>query len=531
MSIELPSSEKLCPKFAECNLEPVKYLVVMSQYPLGIFTMNGDITDWFSLNDKLQTHFQKSRYSPAPANIYNLHPEHSFIGDLLEVTTKRDYIGSGDETGLKCLSNIRIIKIGNDINKIADRIPATLDAIDNELFSFTTEDGAFFGTYKGPVSMKGFSAEEDGSFRRMWVESLGERFSGKRRKVPLFLKETGELELADDDKPFTHIGKFPQIGGHESLAVSEFMGLSAARVAGLRVSSFALVSQGQNLPPMFVTERFDISQKSEIGAPIILMQDFYSLSGEDPEKAKEFAGCYETFLAQWKGQLSGYDETQQLVEMREAFSSLLLSYIINDDDKHAKNFTTLKIIDPESLDLVGIKFAPTFDTVCNVLTGRQGSEMFYKLRSKDQGRRKVYHMDDWLNLLKTDALKVGDRDYGLFETKEEAESYIRNFAERAAQTVIDIAQNPPNVCLENDFSCIIQHDMKVAACIAYERATDLGVSNLEIEIDISNTWKSNKKIGAKVRNSELDRKSLEAYCSGYGVDCSGGTLLPDIAAE
>lgn len=496
------------------SVSPAKYLVVMSQLPLGIVAVNGEISNWFSLNDDLSRHLQKSRYSAAPAIIHNLHPEQSFIGPLLNITTKRDYIGSGDEKGLNCLSNIRIIKIDDNILKVAERIPASMDVIKGHLGAFTSDSGVFEGVYSGPFSMKGLSPEEDGSFRRMWVDSLGERFSGQRRKIPLSLDVEGNMTLPEDGLPFTHIGKYAQLGGHESLAVSEFMGLSAARAGGLRVAPFALISQGPELPPMFVTQRFDIQENPD---NIVFMQDFYSMNGEDPEKARHSHGSYEAFLSQWNHQLRGYDEAHRLTEMREAFTSLLVSYVINDSDKHPKNFTTLKSIDRETLQEVDLRFAPTFDAVCDVITGRQGKEMFFKLREKDQGRRPVYHMNDWLDLLKTSAMKVGDRQYGIFETKEDAEHYVRTVASRAAQAVIDIAQDPPEACRNNAFSHIIDFDMKIAASIAYERAFDLGANDLDIDIDCAAVWKVNKKEGPKVREAEINRMSTSGYLKQYGV--------------
>jgi len=499
---------------------------------VGLFDVDADGGYVWTVKDAaLDSHFPKSRYSALPATIHNLHPDLGIFGQLLHVDTKEGFIG----TGIKCLSGIRVFPMADKLKGEFIQRGQSLDIRASALANVTSTDGAFTGTYAEPQGMAG-TPEFNQVLADQWVGRFNHRFSGKQTKMPGFLN--GEvISPAVDRLPFTHFIKYPSAGGREGDGVLEWAGLRMARATGIKVNDFALVPQGDKLPPAIVVERFDIPHNAEdLQKEWLLLQDFYSIMGEDPmndsRDRSPLLFRYDDLLSGWIKYCDKNDPASTEKNAKAFLTRMFTSWAANDADLHAKNMSTLINIDPHTKQVKSVEFSPAYDICTSTLCGTDGEPMYYNLnRKKGQAFEgnppRVLNMNDFMDFLKSPKLSVEGKPFCVFDTADEAKSFIRDIASKVAYEAVECCKALPAMQKDSEWGPLMNMEMQHLAVIALKRAKSIGADVPDVIFD-PRLNKAIQKYGAKARRDAYDR-------SGMGIQYrdifeNGTALTRDIAA-
>lgn len=486
--------------------------------PVGCLTIRapGEY-EWTILDPALNALFPQSRFAKGmPATVFNLHPDLGMFGELLNITTKAEYI----ERGMRALSNISFHPTGEH-ETIKPQFNGTTPILDVHGAALANEKDpaldSFHGTYAGPVGMAG-TEEFNAMLKRQWIGRFSHRFSGKQTKLPMNLQGS-ILVPALGRLSFTHFAKYPTVGGRESDGLLEWMGLRQARDLGMEVNDFALVDQGRDYAPLLAVERFDIPKKSgDTDEPWVLLQDFYSILGQDP--ANDATTDHRLF--RYDDLVAGFidysrknlpdtpDKEERIYKNAQAvLKRIFLAWASNDGDLHAKNFSTLIYVDPKTKKITDVRFAPVYDSCPSVFSGKDGGSMYYNLRIP-KGRGAIYegkpantlNMNSFIDFLDNPRISVGGKRYCIFDTRAEAETFIRDIAAKVAQSAVDSLHSIPPFVHDLKHAPMLIFDAQMAAAIAVERARKIGAKTPDYPFD-PDIYKKNKEFGARARHSAL----------------------------
>lgn len=488
------------------------YRVDFNGNTVGLFDVDdkGKYT-WSVVDPQIAQAFPKSKFSDLPSTIHNLHPDLGMFGLLLHVKTKEEFIG----TGIKCLSGIRVFPV---LDKATGMIPergARLDFKMSALNDHTSPDGTFSGIYGGPYGMAG-RPEFNELLSQQWVGRFNHRFSGKQTKMPGHLN--GHLLLpAVDSLSFTHFIKYPTVGGREADGLLEWAGLRAARDTGLKVNDFALLDQGPDLPPAIIVERFDIPRSPEdLKKDWVLMQDFYSIAGEDPlndtRDRQPLLFRYDELMANWINYCNKHDPANTDKNARAFLTRLITSWASNDADLHAKNMSALIHIDPQTKTITSVELSPAYDVCPSTLSGRDGEPMFYNLNAKkgqhfeSRPPRKL-NMNDWMNFLKSPKLAIGGKPYGIFDTEDEAKKFVRDVTSKVAHSIVQSYLEVPHFVRVQKHAATLMMEMQHLAAISINRARSIGADVPDIDFD-PGLKAAVEKYGAKARRDAYEKSGL-----------------------
>ncbi len=499
---------------------------------------------WEWADDRMAAIFPRSRYSPLPATIHNLHPDLGMFGKMLDITTKEDFL----LPGIKALSGLRVRPCDKTYSQHFNQLSSTTDSLIEAIDRHLDSDKVFTGTYKGPSGLAN-TPEFNREVVRQWLGRFSQRYSGKQIKLPCVLtNNAGEgavLQPATDPLPFTHFLKFPSIGGRESDGVMEWLGLKMSEAVGLPTNKFGLVDQGRDHPPALVTERFDIPRTDPKGGienqhEMLLLQDFYSIVGEDPLKdtsdRKMFR--YDELLEGWQKFTKKHDPDRLQENTEKFLRRLFLAWAANDGDLHAKNFSTLMRVDSRTMQVKAVEFAPIYDSCVSVFNGLTGDRLFYRLnRPKgsmvDPPPPVNLNMNDFMAFMKSPHISVGGKPYCIFDTAQDAEKYIKKIVSTVAHTAVDAMYNPPPFLHDLKDASVIMFDLQLAAAICVTRAKTIGADVPDVEFD-RDLAKVARSIGAKQRRDALGRDG--DYYNGYrqayarALEKSGRVCIPAKAA-
>lgn len=159
-------------------------------------------------------------------------------------------------------------------------------------------------------------------------ESLVERYLGQTTIAGVQPKILVPEPTVGDKSAFTLPELIVKTNGPEfpGLAVNEFICMSIARKAGLRVPEFYLSADER----LFIMRRFDITENGQrLG-----MEDICALTGRTADK--KYRSSYE----QVAKAVSVFSETPSR-DLAEYFRSLCITVLVGNGDAHLKNFAFL----------------------------------------------------------------------------------------------------------------------------------------------------------------------------------------------
>ncbi|HEY2256694.1 MAG TPA: type II toxin-antitoxin system HipA family toxin [Variovorax sp.] len=137
---------------------------------------------------------------------------------------------------------------------------------------------------------------------------------------------------------------------YPGLAANEYLCLSAARRAGIDVSSFALSDDGQ----MLILDRFDLVAQDDVRIERLGFEDIAALAGlrvRDIHSDRKYQGSYQR-IAELLRQLQLHSDN-----LHRFFQQVAFSVMVHNGDAHLKNFGVLYRSETEKW------LAPMFDVV------------------------------------------------------------------------------------------------------------------------------------------------------------------------
>lgn len=453
--------------FADSPENPTDFLFCWHGHTIAYFKLGG-IKEWHSLDPAFDNLFVMDPQNKLPMFLNNLKPE-GWLQEHLNYELQTDYIRGGR----RFLSNVVIFHRNGALNLNGNTgKPVMIDERLASLADFTDEKGIFTGNYKTPRGMNNDPIFEN-TLAPFWESKYMPRFSGAELKFPVCLNAQGDVDPALQI-PFNAIAKYPGRNGHEALGVNEFLGMKMARAAGLETPAFALVDQGNGLPPVYLIERYDIPVKGQKNTEWMITQDFCTLMQKPSEEKSR--GSIEKVgekIAELS-KLAGTDRTQENLE--NLFKRAVFGWVINDEDMHLKNLSLLYKFDPETKTLKDISFAPCYDPTTDVFTGVAGAAMSLTIGQKATHLT----MHNFISL----AQKLGIYADGKGGTDAaKVTQVVSDIARNAAQTAIDFASDLPSFVKDKPWT----YDVLVQVSHVADRARRLGVKGLPW--DSQSIWK------------------------------------------
>jgi serine/threonine-protein kinase HipA len=466
-------------EYAGSAENPSDFLLCWHGHTVAYFKMGGK-KEWQSLDSAFDKLFVMSPDGKLPMFLDNLKPE-GWLKEHIKYDLQTDYI----RDGRRFLSNLVIfprnghLKLNGNTGK-----PVMLDVHLTSLASFVDDQGIFTGDYK---TVRGMNSDPvfESSMEKFWENKYMTRFSGAELKLPVCLTADGAIDAALES-PFNVIAKYPGKHGYEALGVNEFLGMKMARAAGIETPAFALVDQGNGLPPAYLIERYDIPFKGQ-ETDWMITQDFCTLTQNSGER--KGAGSIEKIGAKVAeiSKLATNDRTQENLE--KLFQRTVLGWVINDEDMHMKNMSMLYKFDSEAKTLKDITFAPCYDATTDVFANAGGSEMSLSVGNV----RRPLTLRNFVGLAKS--LGIYNDANGNVDMKK-VESVVKHIAGKAAETAIDFARNMPAFVKDKPWT----YDILVQTSHVADRARKLGIKDLDW--DSQAVWKDFTTQGARYRRAE-----------------------------
>ncbi len=469
-------------EFATSDENPRDFLLCWYGHTVGYFKMGG-VKQWAPLAPAFKDLFVMDEEGKLPMFLDNLKPE-GWLKDHVDAELQTDYIRDGK----RFLSNLVIYHRngGLDLDNDGSQSEIMLDERLTQLADFVDKDGIFTGKCSMPKGMSDDPVFEH-AVAKYWENKHMPRFSGAELKFPTCLSVHGDTEPALD-KPFNVIAKYPGRFGYEALGVNEFLGMKMAKAAGLDTPAFALVDQGDNLPPIYMIERYDIPFKG-VHDEWLITQDFCTLmqkKGDDKDACSlEQIGKRIAEVSK----LAGHDQTHKNLE--DFFKRSAFAWIMNDGDLHMKNMSMLYAFDPAAKTIRDISFAPCYDPTTDVFSNRGGVDATLRMSGK-KSNLKVKSFIDFAQNLGLYKDENGKTD------PKKVEAVILDMAKTAADTAVDFARNMPGFIKDHAWS----FDVKVQASHVVDRARALGVKGLDWDSDA--VWKEFKTKGPLARRAEQE---------------------------
>ncbi len=409
-------------------------------------------------NDSMQSlfgaHLPCRESDGMPWFLANLWPDN----DMFSILGHKDQI-SYITGGLKFPANITISR-----NAPWDH-PVRNDYLLTSLENHIDDHGVFTGRMmrKLPKSLE--ENELAHELSSLWKNRHVPRYSGKEIKIPMTLHEEGELQSAITS-PFTHFLKFPNAGLREGWGVNEWMCMELCAATGLPTAKHALVPLGDNPPPAYMTERFDIDPLTHRGNKRYLIQDFCTLSGmrpldqlhPDSNKEGKAAGSLEQ-VAKIVKQYSSSPQD----DVENLFKRTLVSIAVADSDMHRKNISMIFEYDADRNELLSGHLAPAYDITSEIHQEEDRHGMVLPMA----GKRKAFSRKSLISF---------GRNIGI--DPERAEQIIDHTFEAIAVRAVDIARNLPPEARHSEM-CV--YTAQRIATIAVEKARHMGVATPDWE--------------------------------------------------
>jgi hypothetical protein len=246
------------------------------------------------------------------------------------------------------------------------------------------------------------------------------------------------------------------------------------------------------------------------------MQDFYSIIGEDPandattdKRLFRYDDLVAGFINFSQKHIPDGPEKAEKIHRnaQNVLKRIFLAWASNDGDLHAKNFSALLRINPDTKTITDVEFAPTYDSCPSVFAGKDGGPMYYNFQlAKGQPfemqPNKNLNLQHFLAFLKNPRLSIGDKKYCIFDTEQEATTFIRDIASKVAFSAVDSYNDLPEFIHGLKDAPILKLDMQMAAAIAVERARKIGAKTPDIDFD-PNLLKMARDYGARARKQAL----------------------------
>lgn len=364
-----------------------------------------------------------------PVFLKNLLPEgflqHAVQTTQIQTGNKRTVVDASE----RFLSNLTLTE---DTSRLA-HFPA--DRLHGKLADFS-RDGVFTGSIFGvPEASKSTS-----QLGRLAAKISMPRIAGFQEKLPVYIDDTGCMQPADD-KPFTHILKFPGIAGNNgdefsSKGAMEWVGLELLSAGGIATTKCSMVRLTDNTVG-FISERCDIANASLTDTRRMLIEDFCSLMGKEP--TQKYNGTTEDVGRRLRDLSTNFDEDRV-----EFFKQVCGNLMVENSDMHLKNISMLLLAHPMMHQFKSIRLAPAYDAMCTWFYGEPDrpedtlDRMSLTINGKDNTRERnndqTIHLTDLQALAQT--LDIGP---------EEAEELARGVAEGMLARAREIFHCPPTI--------------------------------------------------------------------------------------
>lgn len=311
--------------------------------------------------------------------------------------------------------------------------PIVDDILQGSLATYSNEKG---GVFTGHLSSGLRALIASGSDDPTGPEDLMPRMSGMQIKFAAHLSLDGELSPAVG-KAFTHIVKVPNLSkpGFSSMGSMEWMTMSMAQRAGLKVESFAIIDNGEH-GPAFIAERFDI-KTSLNDTRLLLTEDFGSITGmmrsDDKYRGDWLSIADELTLA----------STNPDEDAKNAIRQLAFSWLVLNNDLHLKNLSLLKVASKgvdKGFDQV--ELTPAYDLMCTAVY-------------PGQSRNSALSIGGDKFLTTASFCRLGRR---MNLSDEVVKGILLDLCERLPAAADEVIQNAPQFVLEHQRS--VEHMMR-----------------------------------------------------------------------
>lgn len=463
-----------------------KFWLTWHGHVIGQFSTNGR-QDWEAADPVFDKIFVKDDKSSVPMFLANLRPE-GWLKQHLGFDRQSQYIKSG----MRFLSNL-VIYHSDDKFK-----PFEADEILQRLSDFRGADGVFTGKSELPRG-QATEPEFDKLVEKYWDSKHMPRYSGGEMKLPVTLFPDGTIQVARDTQ-FSHMAKYPSRDGYEALGVNEYLGMSMARAAGLETPEFALVPQGNGLPPVYLIERYDIHHvdNPNKNKDWLITQDFCTLMGKPATDEGKTSGSVEQVGKAIKTLCKDLPSEKITQNLDGLFKRAVMAWVANDCDMHLKNMSLLFAFNPDTREITDIRYSPNYDITTDVMSGNKGGLIDLPVNAK---RNKLQLKD----------FEVLAKNFGLYKNErgqtdpERVREVVHGIASAAARTAVDFVNNPPlDLKKEKWF-----YDIEVQTSNVVDRARALGADTPEW--DSEKVWKSFKQEGAAARQDRAISTAASSY--------------------
>ena len=197
---------------------------------------------------------------------------------------------------------------------------------------------------------------------------------GVQKKLSLHLSTEEEARLTIVDYPTGYILK-PQTDEYEMLPEFEYLAMSLAALAGVKVVPYALIKNNDTFA--YITRRIDRNVQQE-NMKMYAMEDFCQLA--ERLTIDKYKGSYEKCAKIIKN----HSERAGL-DLTELFLRIVVSFIIGNSDMHLKNFSLIE----NSPGSRAFHLSPAYDMLpVNIVLPEDTEQMALTLNGKKSNFKK-----------------------------------------------------------------------------------------------------------------------------------------------
>jgi serine/threonine-protein kinase HipA len=325
-----------------------------------------------------------------------------------------------------------------------------LDRLHGKLAEFTRD-----GTFTGVIEAVPQIAKSLAELKQLAAKITMPRIAGFQEKLPVFIDAHGRMQPADN-KPFTHILKFPGYNGDQcgSKGAVEWLGLELLRAGGIATTNCSMVRLKDNTIGL-ISERCDIANAAN-DMRRMLIEDFCSLMGKEP--AEKYNGTSEDVGRRLRELSTNFAE-----DSVEFYKQVCANLMVENNDMHLKNVSVLLLAHPMMHQFRSVRLAPAYDVMCTWFYSdpdrpeteleRMSLTVNGKDNSRDRGTDQTIHLGDLQALAQT--LDIPPCD---------AEDIARSVAEGMLARAREIHACPPTIL--NDHPEVADHVMRCCQRLA-----------------------------------------------------------------
>jgi len=412
----------------------------------AILNENNTDFDWKGYTDPYcKALFSHDPHTGLPWFIRNALPDNAVFRHLKQ-NSQLSYL----DNGTRHLSNLTILR--------EDKIQGhnmVVDILDGRLTDFTSDDGTFEGTYKNFQIDDLNDDELPEQFSQFWKNPETPRFSGEELKLPATLQGDGTLTPGTSEQ-FTHFIKFPAGRMRESWGFNEWMCMELSEAISLPTAPHAMLDLGDDKPPAYIVERYDIPGGDNIESGCRFMtQDFCTLARHSSSHSDRYKGTIERIGDNLRSKSSNPEE-----DAVDLYKRTILSWALGDDDFHRKNVSMLFYLRDGEKSFSSARLAPTYDVTSEIWIKKQN----HNTALLTAGRRANFAEKHWLQLA---------QEFGI--QPDEARNILTDTLETLAEKSVQISNNIPAIAAKHS-SCVF----------AAQRITTLIHQNTKsLDMDIS----------------------------------------------